>query len=119
MSQGKAYKGFVIICTSCNQTQTTVEARQDGVDFQCRYCGNKLLMRPGEIMKIVKPNRKPQQNISPKPKQDEKIEDKEKQFELDLDFENKVESLQRRNIPKDDWANEILEEFYRRQEEDE
>ena len=103
------YKGFIIICAHCGEASATVEARQDGVDFQCRKCGNKLLMRPGEVMKVPVMKPKSTQKVSQGPKQF--LEDQTKQFELDL----KIEDLQSRDVPMDDWANEVLDEFYKRQ----
>lgn len=52
--------GFIIICTQCGKKQIQVENRQDGTDFRCLYCGNKLLLRPGEtfMMRVVKPKNK-------------------------------------------------------------
>lgn len=105
------YKGFIIICANCGQATATVEARQDGVDFQCRTCGNKLLMRPGEAMKvpIMKP-KSTQQSLKTREEKSDFVKEQTDQLELDLE----IDDLQRKNVPLDDWANEVLDEFYKR-----
>lgn len=105
------YKGFIIICANCGQAQSTVEARQDGVDFQCRACGNKLLMRPGEVMRVpVVKQGSTQQSLNPREEKD--LVDNQTD-QLKFDFE--IDELQKNKVPLDDWANEVLNEFYKRQ----
>ena len=107
-TRGFRYKGFIIVCASCGEASATVESRQDGVDFQCRKCGNKLLMRPGDVMRV--PVMK--QGSSQVAKVDKAfVKDQTEQFKLDIE----IEDLQNKEIPQDDWPNEILDEFFKRQ----
>ena len=55
-------RGFIITCLKCGQHNSTIEVRQDGVDLQCKVCGNKLLLRPGEFFLMPGP---PGQNGTP------------------------------------------------------
>lgn len=108
----KRYKGFIIICASCGNSLASIEARQDGIDFQCKSCGNKLLMRPGEVMKTPAPSN----FFRNKNEIKQKMKKSKEQLELDLEYENKIETLQRNQVPRDDWANDVLDEFYKRRE---
>ncbi len=62
--------GFISVCLKCKSNKVKVEVREDGVDFQCQKCGNKMLIRPGESFQVQVP--------------EERIEEKAKEFREQL-----------------------------------
>jgi len=51
----KNSNGFMSICLRCKNNKVKIEMREDGIDFQCMKCGNKMLIRPGESFQIQTP----------------------------------------------------------------
>lgn len=88
--------GFLITCLKCGSNEIKLETRQDGTDFQCLHCGNKLIIRPGETFHL---------HINPKIVKDN-LENKLKRFEDKL----------KEDVPMDDWPNEVLEKWISKQE---
>jgi DNA-directed RNA polymerase subunit RPC12/RpoP len=87
--------GFLISCMKCGGRAVVIEARQDGTDLKCQKCGNKLLLRPGEILTIQVPK-----NLI-----DQKIAEKTKEFEERLS-----------KTPMDDWPSGVLEDWIKKNE---
>jgi predicted RNA-binding Zn-ribbon protein involved in translation (DUF1610 family) len=84
--------GFISVCLKCKSNKVRIEVREDGVDFQCLVCGNKMLLRPGESFQLQVPQAK--------------VKNKVEQFEKEL------------NKPlTQDWADEVLDEWLKKQEE--
>lgn len=78
--------GFISTCMKCHSNKVKIEVREDGVDFQCQKCGNKMLLRPGESFQIQVPEKDIKKKI-----------DKFKQ-ELDKPLNS-------------DWADKILDDW--------
>ena len=83
-------KGFLITCLACGSHHIKIETRQDGTDFQCLDCGNKLIIRPGEIFSLQIPK-----NVL-----DKKIKKESEDFKKKLD-----------NTPLDDWPKDVLNKY--------
>ena len=112
--------GFLLHCLRCGGSNCMIEVRQDGVDFQCQKCGNKLLLRPGERFMMQLPNQnRPTQpegaenQSSQDPVIDEKIQKEIQQ--LDLELQQEIEKLKSQNIPMDDWPAKVLEAWTKKQ----
>ena len=82
-------QGFVITCMKCGSHATRIETRQDGTDFQCGNCGNKLILRPGEIFHLQVPNPSPSF-----------IKQKAQEFKKKLS-----------ETPMDDWPTDVIDKF--------
>jgi DNA-directed RNA polymerase subunit RPC12/RpoP len=115
--------GFLLHCLRCGGANAMIEVRQDGVDFQCQKCGNKLLLRPGERFMMQMPNQNnPNQQPDGAPENqstsdqiiDEKVQ-KELQ-QLDLELQQELENLQKQNVPMDDWPAKVLEAWVKKQQ---
>lgn len=52
MAQKIPVNGFMITCLKCGKNSVRIETRADGTDFQCTSCGQKLLLRPGDVLKV-------------------------------------------------------------------
>jgi DNA-directed RNA polymerase subunit RPC12/RpoP len=113
-------RGFIITCLKCGQHNSTIEVRQDGVDLQCKVCGNKLLLRPGEFFVMQGP---PGQNQPPATT--EAVEQTEQQSpteqivasnipeEIQQKIQEQAELLEQElsQVPKDDWPAKVLDEY--------
>lgn len=82
--------GFISVCLKCKSNKVKIEVREDGVDFQCQKCGNKMLLRPGETFQIQ----------VPETKINKKTEEFEKELEKPL---------------TQDWADEVIDEWVKKQ----
>lgn len=82
--------GFISVCLKCKSNKVRIEVREDGVDFQCQKCGNKMLLRPGETFQIQIP--------------EVKIKKKTEEFEKELD-----------KPLTDGWADEVLDDWIKKQ----
>lgn len=89
-------QGFLITCLKCNSTLIRIEVRQDGIDFQCQSCKNKLLLRAGEVMKIEGKRR-----VFPDVSQQE--------APPATAVAEAPQGLE--NTPKDDWPKDVLEKW--------
>ena len=86
--------GFISICMRCKSNKVKIEVRNDGVDFQCQKCGNKMLLRPGESFQIQTPERKIKKQI--------------KEFEKELE-----------KPLSDDWADQVIDDWLAKQNKEE
>ncbi|MFW6225898.1 MAG: hypothetical protein ACOC3V_02965 [bacterium] len=78
--------GFISVCMRCKSNKVRIEVREDGVDFQCQKCGNKMLLRPGESFQIQAPKNK--------------INKRTREFEQEL------------NKPlNEDWADQVINDW--------
>lgn len=94
MPQGKIpVNGFVITCLKCKSHKIKIETRQDGTHFQCMNCGNKLIIRPGETFNIF-PNQEALKR---------RMQEQAKRFKEQLD-----------NTPMDDWPSDVLNEYLKK-----
>ena len=90
--------GFLSTCLKCKSQKVKIEVRQDGVDFLCQSCGNKMLLRPGESFTIQ----------IPQDKINKKVDEKQQEFEELLDK------------PEDEntWADKVIDEWLEKKNKD-
>ena len=82
--------GFISVCLKCKSNKVKIEVRDDGVDFQCLKCGNKMLIRPGESFQIQAPKGKIRKEV--------------KKFEKELE-----------KPLTDDWADQVIDDWIAKQ----
>ena len=44
----KEIDGFLIICLKCQYSYAYIEIFQNGINFKCKKCGNKMFLHSGE-----------------------------------------------------------------------
>lgn len=105
--------GFLSTCLKCKSQKVKIEVRQDGVDFLCQSCGNKMLLRPGESFTIQVPQDKINKKMNEKQKEFDNLLDK---ADIESVIGKKEEEVKKPQKDEHDWADRVIDEWLDKQE---